>query len=388
MDDLDQQAVDDLTSPGGGESGGVSEAEFYGETGGGGEPSGGAPAAPPAPSSPTVPAGLEGLFQHLPQGLKNEVAAGRLDAASAIGRHYNGYAWNRFQSTERDLTAVRQQLAETSQRSQRFERLLLKMGKEIGVDTEERPPAPPDPAIDPDGHVIHRLSGLEERLDRVLSAEDERQLDGHIDQLERWSNSDRASVMRELPDFDGASSPTYAAAEAHVANAYLSRHRQLAEQDWTMQQWDRFPREYLEAVVSGQILPEQVLERVAIERAMADHARLQLQYNRSGGSLARHVLEAAYRLGFNPQGGGQQPQPAQPGDGRGSSRLDGVRTRLNNAPPAPMPADRSLRDVGGLTKEAIDGIAKMSPQEFDRFLSQCKNPEEVMSAIMRSSAVS
>lgn len=374
-EDRDQAAEDFTRRDGPEQSSAEHDPEIYGEpeTPANEQPQGGdQPAQQPQFQAPAIPEGMEDLYQRLPGGLKRQVEQGRMSPSAAINRHYTGFI--------RHVDQSRQQMLASNQRADRLERLLMKMGKDLGVDLEERAPAPPDPNVDPDGHLIHKIGGIEERLDRIMSAEESRQLDQHVDTLNHWLQGDVATVAAQEPEYE--------AAQDFVAQRVLAHHEQRAGEAYALQNWQHFRKDYLQAVYAGEMTPEELVRFTAIEAAMDAAASLQYQYFTRGGSMAAHTLETAYRLGWQPsraQGGGQggdhQPMQRQP-----NQRLERVRTNLQtNANPTPAEPTNNLGN-GKITKEGIARLAKMTPREFDKFLASVNNPDELMQAMLESAA--
>lgn len=325
---------------------------------------------------PAAPSALDPLYARLPPGLRKGVEAGHFSKEEAIARHYQGYH-HRVDKLFQKNQDLDRRLAAQTESWNRYDARMKKLFETLGIEAPEDQPAPVDP-----------LAPVHQKLDAVLAAEEERQLDVQIATTEGYVAQAQQVMLAEEPE--------YMAAEEFVANSVLAFQRQQAVQAASFKQFDFFRRDYLQAVYEGVMSEEELIERTAIERAMDIAARMQYQHSRGGdpASYGRDVLGVAYKLGWQParaqqqQGGNGAAPLAQPPPRSGprpDPKVQALRQNASGQLPGPATA-QPRRQVN--PTQIKEQVANMTNEEFTAMMEASADPEQLMKELMKMGAVS
>ncbi len=383
----------ELTSPvndaPGGEPEVIDDGSFDGGRGVEPEPE---PQATPEPAAaPPDPAGahLAGLqenplwpvLQHLPPGLQRQIAAGQIDPAAAVARHYGGKRWSDLVQKEGQLTQLREQ---NQGLMTRFEALVKHLTETLGVALpEELQPKEVQPPSE-----VQQLAGKVDELHQMM---DEQRIEGVVSEVQSYVASDREAILQEEPEYHDA--------EAFVSNRLIEFNKGQAQQ--ALELWNltkdpailanNFSRERLQELRQGMITPEQLVTLTALDRCFDIVAQSHQRHYQGRTSQAQDILAVARRLGWKPsrEGGEPQEQPAaqsgpppapQP---RRDPNLDRVRRQVNGKPPGPARTGAPPLD----SRQVVSKVAAMPYEAFAQMLEESSDPEKTLESLLKLTAV-
>lgn len=387
--------LDDSPDPGYEDTGGPAGAEAAEpESREDGSFDGGRSAGAPAPREPAAEVvderqppppeahALQPLLNHLPPGLRRQIAGGQMTPEEAVVRHYGGRRWNDLIRRDGQASELEGKLAK---HNERFAAIVNHLTNVLGVELpkELQPPEAPQPPSE--------VAQLADKVDQFMSTVEDQRLDGVVDQVDRYDTEDMQAAVQEEPEYE--------AAKEFFVNRLIeaTTGRYADDLYWFNVTKDvtylrSFPREYLQAVVDGEMTEDEMITRAALDRCFTIAATAKTRHFQNRTSLSQEILAAARKAGWRSTREGGDPPPARtakpngreepPPPPRRDPNLTRVREGMSRTPPASRRSQPAVDPV-----DALERVANMPNDEFAKMLDESPDPRGLLDRLLRLTSV-